>query len=295
MVTRCSVASHIPAFKDPGDGEDDSDKADNIEISVPSDARCLIIRGDADWTWDYALYLTHDPKTKTTFVLVVGLTAVEIDLVRSYMYSLANNASHTSTIIDEAPLQTHRLLLPILLLDLAIDDTASLLKIRAKLLSQIQQQTGMDRFNSLRNTTFGKRSSGVHERHWERQELDLDGIMLRLTCLNDWVAAQRGFVALQGRVVDVVTGMLDGKKTVKGGEEDTMAPTPYAANSFRERLAFIQESLVAAEQKCVYLERSIGAQVQTVSATNFSISCCCYSCACANSYFADILPNRPKR
>jgi hypothetical protein len=34
---------------------------------------------------------------------------------------------------------------------------------------------------------------------------------------------------------------------------------------FKERLDFVRESLRAAEQKCQYLERSIGAQVQTVS------------------------------
>jgi hypothetical protein len=88
--------------------------------------------------------------------------------------------------------------------------------------------------------------------------------MLRLTCLNDWVAAQRGFVALQGRVVHIVTGMLEGENSIGSTEKDARAPTLYAETSFRERLAFIQESLVAAEQKCVYLERSIGAQVQTV-------------------------------
>jgi hypothetical protein len=76
-----------------------------------------------------------------------------------------------------------------------------------------------------------------------------------LTCLSDWVAAQRGFVGIQERVVEVMQKMLDAEIERRG---DVVA-------MFEERLAFVGESLRAAEQKCQYLERSIGAQVQTVS------------------------------
>jgi len=300
MVTQCSVAPRTTAFRDPeaitaAHRKDEIEK--QIESSISSNAQCLIIRGDADWTWDYSLFLTHDPNTKTTFVLVVGLTAVEIDLVGSYLSSLADDNSHAPTSIAEDPLQTHPLLLPMILLDLAVDDTASLLKLRAKLLSQIQQQTGMDRFNSLKSTTVGKRSSGVKskEKHWERQELDLDGVMLRLTCLSDWVAAQRGFAALQGRVVDVVGAMLGDNDTQSRGDVGISPISSSAENSFRERLAFIQESLVAAEQKCVYLERSIASQVQTVSTQAFGYWCSFYSLGFILILFADILPHRPER
>lgn len=153
---------------------------------------------------------------------------------------------------------THPSLLPIILLDLAADETSSLLKLRIKLLSQIQQRTGMDRFNSLKSATIAgtARGGGVEARKSlgdERQDLDLDAVMLRLTCLSDWVAAQKSFVGLQERVVKTVEGMLGGNGT---GMED--------ARMFRERLDFVRQTLLAAEEKCQYLERSISAQVQTV-------------------------------
>jgi hypothetical protein len=147
---------------------------------------------------------------------------------------------------------THPALLPAVLLDLAADETSHLLKLRIKMLSQIQQRTGMDRINSLRSATIaGEPRKSVSE---ERKGLDLDAVMLRLTCLSDWVAAQSGFVGIQARVVEVLGDML--------GEEESHEE---AVAMFRERLDFVSETLRAAEQKCQYLEKSIGAQVQTVS------------------------------
>ncbi|KAF1960335.1 hypothetical protein CC80DRAFT_291906 [Byssothecium circinans] len=122
------------------------------------------------------------------------------------------------------------------------------------MLSQIQQQTGMDRFNFLKSAVSAgdsRHSADMTARHVEgRKDLDLDGIMLRLTCLSDWVAAQRGFVDLQRRVLEVLEGML--------------ADEGKSAEVLRERLSFIRETLLAAEMKCQYLERSISAQVQTI-------------------------------
>jgi hypothetical protein len=212
-----------------------------------------------DWTWDYTLLLTHDPETHTTYALIVGLTAVEIDFVQNYLTTLASSTSFSAK--STVPLMTHPILLPTILLDLATDDTSFLLKLRTKLLGQIQQSTGMDRFNFLRSTASeGKRSSGVAQ---ERHELDLDDIMLRLTCLSDWVAAQRGFVGLQKKIVEVVSSMLSGSD-----DRHDVIDDRAVKQVFSERLNFVKESLIAAEQKCMYLERSIGAQVQTVSSVD---------------------------
>lgn len=276
IVTQCSVPPYrapstqssptSPVFPDGSHAERYS--------KISDDARCLLVRGDVDWTWDYTLLLTFDPKTHTTYVLITGLTAVEIDLVQSYLASLAFTSSPN--------LSTHPLLLPIVMLDLATDDTASLLKLRIKLLSQIQQRTGMDRFNSLKSSTIeGRKSIGKREN--ERQELDLDAVMLRLTCLSDWVAAQRGFVGLQRRVVGIIEEMLE--DSIGGSSIST------SARLFQERLDFVTESLLAAEQKCLYLERSIGAQVQTVSA-HFPLQSHQGS---VNQMSADILAYRSKR
>jgi hypothetical protein len=191
------------------------------------------------------MLVTYDPEANMTYAIITGLTATEIDLVISYLANI-----HGSSSPDMA---THPALLPTILLDLAADETSSLLKLRIKMLSQIQQRTGMDRFNSLRSAPIaGEPRKSVSE---ERKELDLDAVMLRLTCLSDWVAAQRGFVGIQERVVEVMQKMLDAEIERRG---DVVA-------MFEERLAFVGESLRAAEQKCQYLERSIGAQVQTVS------------------------------
>lgn len=213
---------------------------------VSDQAHCLLVRGDVDWTWDYTLLQTYDPTTSTTYVLIIGLTATEIDLVTSYL-------SYISSSTDGA---THPALVPLVLLDLAADETSSLLKLRIKLLSQIQQRTGMDRFNSLKSATIAGEREPRKSSAEERKDLDLDAVMLRLTCLSDWVAAQKGFVGIQGRVVDVVFGMLS----------EDLTPT----DPFYERLSFIRETLLAAESKCQYLERSISAQVQTVRVVTVS-------------------------
>jgi hypothetical protein len=109
----------------------------------------------------------------------------------------------------------------------------------------------MDRFNSLQSATVAGDREPRKNISDERKELDLDAVMLRLTCLSDWVAAQRGFIGIQERIGNLVAGMLVGDQEAQ-------------LNSFRERLAFVRESFLAADQKCVYLERSISAQVQTV-------------------------------
>lgn len=210
------------------------------KTTLSNHAQCFLVRGDVDWTWDYTLIQMEDPVTHMMHALIIGLTATEIDLLLTYLKHVSSSSG----------LPTHPALLPLLLLDLATDETASLVKLRIKLLSQIQQRTGMDRFNSLKSAT----TVGHHEPRKslaeERKELDLDAVMLRLTCLSDWVAAQRGFIRTQERISDVVAGMLAGEETM--------------LDAFGEKLDFVKESLVAAEEKCVYLERSISAQVQTV-------------------------------
>ncbi|KAF2273218.1 uncharacterized protein EI97DRAFT_164519 [Westerdykella ornata] len=148
------------------------------------------------------------------------------------------------------------------------------------LLSEIQQQTGMDRFNSLRSATIrygpvelDKRRSSlyVESDRRERHELDLDSIMLRLTCLSDWVAAQRGFVALQLRIVSVLERLMKsdwcgGNLARDVGGKVQFVDSDAARNElvFRRRLEFIRQSLVSAEQKCMSLDHSITAQVQTI-------------------------------
>ncbi|KAF2471518.1 uncharacterized protein BDR25DRAFT_20740 [Lindgomyces ingoldianus] len=295
IVTQCSVARH-PSYwryssQDSIWPQDESKERRRSRISDA--ARCLLVRGDVDWTWDYTLLLTLDPESHTTYALIVGLTATEIDLVYSYLTSSSQLSSTPTSAFQRSQCvpPTHPLLLPLILLDLATDDTSSLLKLRIKLLSQIQQQTGMDRFNSLKSATVdGRKSIGrsmSRERGEVRKELDLDACMLRLTCLSDWVAAQRGFVGIQGRVAEVVSSMLKesmnsgagggwcrglGAHEWKGSRGDSgegEAVIWLFQEMFQERLEFVKESLLAAELKCVYLERSIGAQVQTVTPPSY--------------------------
>jgi hypothetical protein len=256
IVTQCSVAPiaspstvssspTVPWFAHQGEESENCDKkwgTPSGSSTVSNHAKCLLVRGDVDWTWDYTLIQIDDPATHTTYAIIVGLTATEIDLLLSYLAYMSSSCV--------AP--KHPAILPFILLDLAADETASLLKVRVKLMSQIQQRTGMDRFNSLKSATTGGEREPRKSYAEERKELDLDAVMLRLTCLSDWVAAQRGFIGIQERVGDVAQRMLG------SSDEGDML------NVFRERLMFVRESLLAADQKCVYLERSISAQVQTV-------------------------------
>ena len=243
IVTQCAVAP-VPSQSAP---EPVVVGCEGTGSLIGDQAKCLLVRGKVDWTWDYTMLVTHDPAARMTNVTIAGLTATEIDLVVSYLSNIATTSSAPN-------MATHRALLPIILLDLAADETSSLLKLRTKMLSQIQQRTGMDRFNSLKSFAGnGERRKSVSE---ERKGLDLDAVMLRLTCLSDWVAAQRGFIGIQERVVELLQGVLDVE------EEDSHEGT---VDMFGERLSFVRETLRAAEQQCQYLERSIGAQVQTVS------------------------------
>ncbi|KAF2709336.1 hypothetical protein K504DRAFT_455079 [Pleomassaria siparia CBS 279.74] len=263
IVTQCAVAPNSPPRWHQA-GTYDILHNERGTSMISDQSRSLLVRGDVDWTWDYTLLLTFDPTTRTTYVLIVGLTATEIDLVHSYISSAALNSPPT--------LSTHPMLIPTILLDLATDDTSSLLKVRINLLAQIQQQTGMDRYNSLKSAAVSGRTTSIGGREKDRQELDLDAVMLKLTCLSDWVAAQRGFVGIQGRIVQVVGEMLaadDGipeTRSAHDDDDDDESQARRIVHMFRERLSFVKESLVAAEHKCQYLERSINAQVQTVPA-----------------------------
>ena len=246
IVTQCSVSPVSPLRNyPPSSTSSETPPSEGFELcsrnsTISNDARCLLVRGDVDWTWDYSLIQIEDPATHTINSLIVGLTATEIDLLLSYL----NRISSSCTI------PTHPALLPLILLDLATNETASLVELRIKLMSQIQQRTGMDRFNSLKSATVAGDREPRKSVSDERKELNLDAVMLRLTCLSDWVAAQRGFIEIQDRISNILAGMIVGEET--------------QLDMFRERLAFVRESLLAADQKCVYLERSISAQVQTV-------------------------------
>ncbi|KAJ4294273.1 hypothetical protein N0V90_007963 [Kalmusia sp. IMI 367209] len=251
IVTQCSVAPlsslstaspTVPWFAQ--DHEEDHTFSTPRNSTISNSAKCLLVRGDVDWTWDYTLLQTYDPTTNTTYALVVGLTATEIDLLLSYLAYMCSSCN----------MPTHPALLPLILLDLAADETASLLKLRVKLMSQIQQRTGMDRFNSLKSATIAGEREPRRSLAEERRDLDLDAVMLRLTCLSDWVAAQRGFVGIQERVATIIDEIL----------RSDFYGDSTCVEMLRERLAFVGESLRAAEEKCVYLERSISAQVQTI-------------------------------
>lgn len=247
LVTQCSVAPLSPLTRSsPPSSSRGTFHGENLHVysqssTISSDATCFLVRGDVDWTWDYSLIQIEDPVNHTIHALIVGLTATEIDLLLCYLNRISSSCS----------IPTHPAILPLILLDLATNETASLVELRIKLMSQIQQRTGMDRFNSLKSATVAGDREPRKNISDERKELDLDAVMLRLTCLSDWVAAQRGFIGIQERIGNLVVGMLVGDQEAQ-------------LNRFRERLAFVRESFLAADQKCVYLERSISAQVQTV-------------------------------
>ncbi|KAF2013810.1 hypothetical protein BU24DRAFT_494212 [Aaosphaeria arxii CBS 175.79] len=231
----------------------------------------LLIHNAEEWTWDYTLHLTYTPASRATQILVTGLTATEMNLMIRSISSLLARQPNSAL----APTYTHPFLVPIVLLDLAVQETADSLAMRTKVLREIQTQTGMDRFNTLKSRRVGLWNRGSmtaacgsrcrgeelmmeEGAMGERTDgLDLDAVMLRLTCLSDWVAAQKGVVSMQRSIRDVLIRMREGEgfgDSVEGGD----------VTIFYERLDFIEQSLVAAERKCDYLERSIDAQVQTI-------------------------------
>jgi hypothetical protein len=245
VISRCKP-SKAPFRKRPTwpkEASDDSSEDDQhikpIPHSISKEANCLIIRGDIDCTWDYGLALIHDPNTNITRAVCVGLSLVEIDLIVAYL--------------DKSkPFAAHPLLLPILLLDLAVDDICAVIKLRIKLLNEIQRGTGMDRFSILHKPT----------RKGDSSESNLDWVMQRLTCLSDWMAAHTSFTKTQSRALTVIKEMASTDGFM--GPKNASTSFSETERQLEERLEFIESTLEAAHQKLEYFDRSIAAQVQTV-------------------------------
>lgn len=193
----------------------------------------LILRTNLSWTWQYALGLVHDTVSNTTNAILLGLRNDEIE---QFLQSVTSQASN----LAECPA-----MLPCFLMDDALSALVLDAEERRKGLLQICQQTG--------HQGFLQRSSLTHG--WdERDELDLDFLMQRLTSLSDACAGISAVCKMQHNFIAAVGDF---------HSSSSNTPTPSLA---RQQLRFFTQMLHGVESKISYTRDSVQGQVQTIYA-----------------------------
>jgi hypothetical protein len=192
----------------------------------------LLLRTNLSWTWQYALAMVHDPQEKSTRAILLGLRNNEVDEVLQSVRRSLQFMSCPAT-------------LPCILVDKALDALVKDAEDRRKSLIQICYDTGLHGFH--RKSFMGQ---------WDdRDDVDLDVLMEKLTRLSDACAGISAVCHMQYTFVDVISAFR--KKWDPEGSEK-------ATRNAKQLLCFFGQFLHGIESKVLYTKNSVKGQVQTI-------------------------------
>ncbi|KAF2436334.1 hypothetical protein EJ08DRAFT_644707 [Tothia fuscella] len=195
----------------------------------------LLLRTNLSWSWQYALAMSHDTTTNITTALLVGLRSDE-----------------TTSLISSLKKSKHahfHILLPSILMDNAVDAVSQDAEARRGSLLQICYATGLHGFNRI-----GSVGADLDD----RDLLDLEVMMQKLTSLADACAGIDAVCKTQARFIDAVTKF----ETTIGTLKDERTGEEFFENG--QRLDFIGQLLKGIESKVGYTKTSAQGQVQTI-------------------------------
>ncbi|ORY59502.1 uncharacterized protein BCR38DRAFT_58470 [Pseudomassariella vexata] len=192
----------------------------------------MVLRTNLSWTWQYALAMVHDPKTKSTTGIVIGLRSSEAEEV---LLSIRKAAR-----LLECPA-----MLPCIFMDIALDSLCQDAEGRRKSLLQICYETGLHGF---------QRAS--FKGQWDdRNDLDLDVLMQKLTGLSDACAGISAVCQMQANFIDAISSFKD-----QWDPDNSQHPSRHV----QQRLSFFRSVLHGVESKIIYTKSSAQGQVQTI-------------------------------
>ena len=214
----------------------------------------LMLRTNLSHTWQYALGIAHEPNEKSTNAVLLGLHSWEVDEVLQAI-------RQTPRADMACPIA-----LPCILVDRALGAMVKDVESRRQDLTKICQQiSGIHGFprQRMKPTTLDS-SSGEDdeddESRWEREELNLDESMKRLTGMSDVCAGVSAVCKMQYDFVKELSSLLSRWEHGPGGAASEAAIGRGAA----QQLRFFEHFLVGIESKVLYIKNSVQGQVQTI-------------------------------
>jgi hypothetical protein len=222
------------------------DVFDAAAAAADSDRHGLILRTNLSHTWQYALALVNDPATRVTTGVLFGLRANEVDEVLQSLRAEARSLACPAV-------------LPCTLMDKALDAIVRDAEERRRSLTQIRIETGSAGFreHSIAHTTSS----------WDdRDDLDLDVLMQKLTSLSDACAGISAVCHMQYGFIDAVSAFQARCELAAGPVEGgSNGVTGSRGSRFaRQQLRFFGQFLRGVESKVAYTRSSVSDQVQTI-------------------------------
>ncbi|KAH8900360.1 hypothetical protein GQ53DRAFT_127389 [Thozetella sp. PMI_491] len=193
----------------------------------------ILLRTNLSHTWQYALAMTIDKSNNTTTAVLLGLRSNEI---MDVMISLRHAAKRL-----RCPSA-----LPCILMDKSLDALVRDAEERRKNLTQIRFETGSHGF---------PQANDKEDMLDDRDDLDLDMLMQKLTGLSDACAGITAVCKMQTNFIDVLSGF---QLQLDPEMSDT------ASRYTRQQLRFFQQFLYGVDSKVAYTKSSVQDQVQTI-------------------------------
>jgi hypothetical protein len=214
-----------------------------------------LLRTNLSQTWQYALAVSRDVESNCLQGIIMGLRSDEID---DLLHALAHApaAAVKSTIA-----------LPTMIMDMAFDALAKDAEQRRISLLKLCYDTGLHGF---------QRVSFLHRHHDDRDELDLDVTMSKLTGLSDACAGISAVCKMQTVFIEVLTTFLHQQQALASSGQSRAAyafsesAAGYASHSqairrhAEQRLHFLGQILRGIESKVLYVGSSVQGQIQTI-------------------------------
>jgi hypothetical protein len=192
----------------------------------------LLIRTNLSWTWQYALAIVHDSVSKSTTAILLGLRANEVDDVLESIQQCIQYMDCPA-------------MLPCIVIDKALDALLKDAELRRKSLLEICYGTGLHGFHR----------ASFKDQYDERDDLDLDVLMQKLTSLSDACAGISAVCKMQRGFIETVAQIKD-----EWALSNESVSSRYAA----QRLRFFAQFLSGVESKISYTQSSAQGQVQTI-------------------------------
>ncbi|KAK3368262.1 hypothetical protein B0H63DRAFT_74056 [Podospora didyma] len=200
----------------------------------------ILLRTNLSHTWQYSLALVQDPASSTTTGIIFGLRSNEMEEVLQIV-------RHMAIYVASCPA-----VLPCLLMDRGLDELVKDAEERRKGLTQIRIETGSQGFHqaSLMKTND----------QWEldRDDLDLDVLMQKLTSLSDACSGISAVCRMQFNFIDVVSSFFHRDARLE------KSPDSSSSRYARQQLRFFGQFLHGVESKVTYTKSSVQDQVQTI-------------------------------
>jgi len=235
--------------------------ATSFESPEGGDRAGILLRTNLSHTWQYALAVVRDPDARTTTAVLLGLRGNEVDEVLQAVRRLARH-------LPACPA-----LLPCILMDRALDALVRDAEERRRNLTQIRIETG--------SHGFRRGSLNLASSPWDdRDDLDLDVLMQKLTSLSDACAGIDAVCKMQALFVDTVAsfvaagapaetppappGSAAGASSAVAAPASAPAPAGTGARLARQQLRFFTQFLHGVESKVAYTGHSVRDQIKTI-------------------------------